>query len=351
VTKVPLIVALQALVLAFGLAALASAAPNRSASETDVLPGRVMGLAADGRRAALVIPAHGGWRVLVWAPRTKRVSPIWTETDTDFGGGLTLAGSRAAWDEEGGGLTIETRVSSATLARRTPVSLGSGDTDGGGPGDEALAPHGDGQLVAFTLQVRCSDSGDEADCPPGRHYGDIVSATIWLAARRGVVCPSDSGADLRRAGRCVRLAAAKGQLTVLAVDANRIVARTDHGIRLLTGEGGRLRDFPLRGVRSAALSGNQLAVLMNGGVSVYDTTSGELVFREDGVKRLADLEHGILVTATSRKIILARFKSGRVMTIKTRGVPLAQLEPAGLFVAAGRRVTFTPMADVLRRLD
>jgi hypothetical protein len=28
----------------------------------------------------------------------------------------------------------------------------------------------------------------------------------------------------------------------------------------------------------------------------------------------------------------------------------AQLEPSGLFVAGARRVTFTPMANVLRRL-
>jgi len=41
---------------------------------------------------------------------------------------------------------------------------------------------------------------------------------------------------------------------------------------------------------------------------------------------------------------------GRTMTIRTRGVPQAKLEPAGLFVASGRRVAFTPMAAILRRL-
>ena len=85
-------------------------------------------------------------------------------------------------------------------------------------------------------------------------------------------------------------------------------------------------------------------------MSVYDTSSGELVFREEGGGRLEDLQSGILVTAAGKTVTLRRLYGGRVATIDTRGVAHAQLEPSGLFVAAGRRVTFMPMADVLRRL-
>jgi hypothetical protein len=41
---------------------------------------------------------------------------------------------------------------------------------------------------------------------------------------------------------------------------------------------------------------------------------------------------------------------GRTATLTARGIARAQLEPAGLFVAGARRVTFTPMRDVLRLL-
>lgn len=38
------------------------------------------------------------------------------------------------------------------------------------------------------------------------------------------------------------------------------------------------------------------------------------------------------------------------MTVHTLAIPNAQLEPSGLFVASGRRVTFTPIAVIARRL-
>ena len=65
---------------------------------------------------------------------------------------------------------------------------------------------------------------------------------------------------------------------------------------------------------------------------------------------LEDLEHGMLVTAMQKTVTLRRVSDGRTTTLQTRGQAYAQLEPPGLFVAGGRRVTFTPMAAVLRRL-
>jgi hypothetical protein len=41
---------------------------------------------------------------------------------------------------------------------------------------------------------------------------------------------------------------------------------------------------------------------------------------------------------------------GKNLTIAARGKAYAKLKSAGLFVACGHRVTFTPMADVLGRL-
>jgi len=56
------------------------------------------------------------------------------------------------------------------------------------------------------------------------------------------------------------------------------------------------------------------------------------------------------VTATKRTVTLRRLSDGDTARIHTRAIPHAQLEPSGLFVAAGHYVTFTPMREVLRRL-
>lgn len=340
-----------------GSASVASAAPNASRPVTLVVQGRVTALAADGRRAALMIPERGRWRIVVWEPAAHRVLSIHTERDADFGGSLAIAGSRVAWDDESGGLTIETRVSSATLARRRAVSLGSADGTEVPSEGEVLAPTGDGKLLAFTDQWRCDAYGSDPDCPPGRKTGDVVAATIWRAAPRGI-CPSDGVSDFRPPGHCVRVAQATGKLTVLAVDAGRIAARTDDGVRLLTGGGRRLRDFPVKNVRAAALSGNRLALRVPGAFEIYDTGSGELVhkIRAQGssrLPRLDDLEHGILVTAMGRTVTLRRLRrlrDGRTARIHARGIAHGQLERDGLFVAGGHSVNFTPMRDVVRLL-
>jgi hypothetical protein len=332
-----------------------ASAPKASTSVTLVTKGPVRALAADGRRAALMISERGRWRIVVWEPAAHRVLPIHTESDADFGGSLALAGSRVAWNDWSGGLTIQTRISSATLARRRAVSLGSGDTTlDGGPGEEALAPNGDGKLLAFTTQERCDEFDEDDPCPPGRQTGDVVAATIWRVAPHGI-CPAGGGNDFRPPGHCARVAMATGKLTVLAVDAGRIAARSDGGVRLLTGGGHPLRDFPVKNVSTAALSGNRLALRVPGTFEIYDTGSGELVksFPAQGNARLArleDLEHGILVTAMGRTVTLRRLRDGRKATMRTHGIAHARLERAGLFVAGGHRVTFTPMHDLLRLL-
>jgi hypothetical protein len=259
-------------------------------------------------------------------------------------GPVALAGTRVAWFEESGGLTLKDSVVTATPARRVPVQLGAGFP----PGEVLQGPVGDGRLIVFTYGFRC-DEEDEEGCPPGKHTGDIVGATLWRTATRGE-CPSDDYSD---SGHCARIASADGELAALAVDAGRIAARTDQGVRLLTASGGRLlRDLPVAKVRAAALSGNQLALRVPGAVEIYDTGSGELVkkYPAQAKARLADLEGDILVTAMGRIVTLRRISDGRSATIRARGWAHAQLEEPGLFVAGARRVTFTPLAGVQRML-
>jgi hypothetical protein len=343
-----------------GIASVASAAPQKPASATIVMGGRVVALAADGKRAALLVSGQRRWRIVVWQPPNPRMIPIHTIGDPGCSrgcgpaGGLAIAGTRVAWDEANGGNTLETTVSAATLARRKEVSLGAGSWDSfGGGGDEAFGPTGDGKLLAFTVRVHCTDDPESGDpvCPPGREAGDVVSATVWRVSRRGR-CPSY--ADYRPLGHCQRVARANGELAVLAVDAGRIVAKTDHGVRLLNAGGVRLRDLPVADVTDAALSGTRLALRVRDAFAIYDTSSGELVTSmpaQSTQDRLEDLDHGILVTAQRRTVTLRRLSDGKRATINAGGIAHAQLERPGLFVAGGRRVSFTPMAVVVRKLQ
>lgn len=240
--------------LAIPLASVAWAAPKASGPVTLTTPGPVRAFAADGNRAALTIRRPGRWQILVWEPAAHRLLTVHTESDSDPNGRVALAGTRVAWDDWYGGLTITTRVSSATLARRSAVSLGSDDGSDYPTGGEVLGPSGDGKLLAFSEHFRCDDSGSEPDCPPGRQTGDIVDATIWRAAPRGG-CPTGSMSDFRRPGHCARVATAHGRLTVLDVDAGRIAARTDDGVSLFTGAGRRLLDVPVRNMSGARSPG------------------------------------------------------------------------------------------------
>ena len=250
-------------------------------------------------------------------------------------------------------MTLETVIGSATLGRGSTVDLGEASLpDACCDGDDLVGPVGDGNLLAFTLEMRCAsaDDGGDPPCPPGRETGDVSYAAIWRASRQGR-CPQVTE---YRPGHCTRIASANGQLTVLSADAGRIAARTDQGVRLLTGGGARLRDFPVEDVRAATLSGNQLALRVPGSLQVYDTGSGELlktfpVGASARLDRLEDLDHGIVVTAMGRTVTLRRASDGRTIRIRARGMAHAQLEPSGLFVAGARRVTFMPMSDVLKR--
>jgi|SRR5262245_12473413 len=327
----------------------AAAAAPRAGRVTLRTSAPVAAIAADGRRADLIASNRPG--VLLWGPVRHRVVTFRSVLQGDCNcvmSGVALAGSRVGWLETAVGMTAtETLVGTATLARPKPVEVASASGSAFGEyGDAALAPIGDGGLLVFTLERRCAAEGEDwPRCPAGRKPGDVIAATIWRVPGNER-CPVD--AVVRR---CARVAKAEGELTVLAVDAGRIVARTDQGVRLLTARGGRLRDFPVAGVRAGALSGNRLALRVDGGFSIYDISSGELVFREEGGHRLEDLERGILVTAAAKTVWLRRPEDGRVATMRTRGIAHARLEPSGLFVAAGRRVTFTPMARVRRLFD
>jgi hypothetical protein len=344
------------LLLAFAVLALTSAAiaaPRASTVTTLKTSGPVTALAADGDRAALIISNRSG--VLLWDRAQHRVvkfRAVLAGGDCLCAmGGVALAGTRVGWLEYAVGMTFsDTTVGTATVARPAPVRLASASGSAfGKSGDAALAPIGDGRLLVFTVERRCAAEGEDGPpCPPGRKAGDVIAATLWRTPGGGR-CPGDDAAR----HRCARVATANGRMTALAVDAGRIAARTDGGVSLLAASGAHLRDITVANVRAAALSGNRLVLRVPGSLQVYDAGSGELVktLSVESSVRLEDFDHGIVVTARQRTVTLRRLSDGRTATIHTRGRAHAQLEQAGLFVAGGHRVTFTPRREVVRMLD
>jgi hypothetical protein len=340
------------------LGSVASAAPSPQIARST--SGPVLALAADGDRAAFVVQGRFPQcvSVMVWQPR-RVIAQLQAAKacETNDRGGRTgppavaLAGTRAAWRQVSGGNSLETILRSASLERRAPLFIGYGSTTDG-VGSFASKPVADGSLLAYTLDRRCDSHGDDrgrpdTQCPAGLERGGVVEATVWRL-----------GGPLRCGGivtvktlTCSIVARAKGELTVLAADAGRIVARTAGGVRVLSADGQVIRDLPVRPL-GAALSGDRLAIRTESAVEVYAVEGGELSarFPVSSAVRLQDLERDILVTASSDKVTLRKLGTDRTTTLRVGRTAYAQLEPAGLFTAGARRVTFTPMRDVLRRL-
>jgi len=313
----------------------------------------VTSLAADGRRIAFSTgSAPTDCRhVTVWTPgkslRRFRVSGPCNESEAVDGiGPVALAGTRVAWLwVSGTGNNEETAVISATLAHPgSQVYYGHAATSrGSGAGDSANAPVGDGNLVVFTVEDFCDPSSEpsEPDCPPDSRGPQLQKTSLYR------IGGTQTCADARG---CTLVAEADGELDALAVDAGRIVVATDAEVRVLTTAGRVLRSFA-GSADAAALSGNQVAVQSENAIDIYDVSSGRHIVRLPAAEdvRLADLQDGILVTTSGPTVTLRRLADARAISIRQGGQARAQLERPGLFVAGDHRLTFTPMAELLRR--
>jgi hypothetical protein len=330
-----------------------------SISASSLRPGaKIAELAADGGLVAVVVEAEpricAG--IEAWEPARRRLVRLALESCGDNGAryqpahGLAVAGRHVAWLAVSGGNTLETSVVTATPDRPSPVTLAHEGADDGGSGDVASEPVGHDRLLVFTVSHHCdahASGGRPGDCPPGRKGGDVVKTTLWRFGG-STRCPDtyEKAVDL-----CTAVGEADGELTVLAVDSARVAARTDDGVRLISLAGKALRDFPVTST-AAALSGDRLALRTTDAVEIYDTGTGQRTDRIPLAKAatLEDLEGDILVTASGDTVTLRRLGDGRTLTLRTDGRAKAALERPGLYLAGARRVAFTPMRDILRRL-
>jgi hypothetical protein len=340
------------------LASLAAAAPGTATKQVRRTSGPVLALAADGARAAFIVRGRFEqcMSVMVWEPQRRRAYRLQAARacETNVRGvrtgppAVALAGTRAVWLQMAGGNLLETIVRTATVARPTPVTLAVGSAEDGVVGTFARPPAGDRSLLAFTIDKNCLPGSELNPCPPGHESGGIIEATVWRLGGKGR-CP---WVVRGKPVPCSPIAKADNELTVLAVDAGRIAARTENGIKLLTGAGDVVREIAVTGVEKAALSGNRLAVQTANAIEVYDTDTGQLSARFPSLSgvRLEDLDRDILVTASGGTVTLRRLGDGRTSTFQAGGTGFGQLERPGLFLAGARRVAFIPMRDVLRRL-
>jgi hypothetical protein len=305
-------------------------------------------IAADGPRVAFSVgtTATDCRHVAVWTPDRRSVRrlpdrphPCGDISIRDDLASVRLAGTRAAWIVRGGGNTLEEHVVTATLERPTTVGFQAGSSTNDLSGRFITGLAGEGDLVAFSVEERCDPTDpDDRTCPRDRprDISDrVIGATVYRLSGAG---PSPVTRE-------------NGPLAVLAVDAGRIAVRTGTGIRLLSETGSVLRNLPLR-AEVAVLSGDRLAVRTPTAVDVYDVASGRLAASVPVPRNatLEDLDGEILVTASGSTVTLRRLADGRTATFEVTGRARAQLERPGLFLAGDRRMTFVPMAAVVRRL-
>jgi hypothetical protein len=345
--------------LVLGVAAVAgSLSPAHASKPVPRLSVSVMSMAADGARLAFVTPAARRVceHVAIWTPATASVRRLWDgrmPCDPSTNGPIALAGKVAAWLWRTTTGTYEERaIVVATYANPKgpkPFLLHSATDRGSGVGTVVGRPAGDGALISFTAAETCDADaapGAPERCPPGLRTGDTVATTLYRTGGPGP-CSGDARKDA-----CTPIARADGPLTVLAVDAGRIADATPTSVTLLSHAGVRLRELPVA-AHAAAMSGKRLALRTDNAIEIYETGSGRQVARfpvPNGV-RLEDLEGELLVTASGGTVTVQKLPSGRSVRFRPGGTARAQLERPGLFIAGAHRLTFTPMRELLQRLE
>jgi hypothetical protein len=345
------LLAVAAAVLALAVSATADGGTSAGSSLATAAP--VQLLAADGPRVAAVVPGNGSTRctaILLWRPGTKPVS-VTTQVGCGRGGFLegvaevALGGKRVIWQETNGGNTLELSVKTATVASPKPREL-SFVVNGNGAGEDPAGEwtghlHAKGPLLVFGRWSHCEQAEGGSTippCVPGKP--DVYDGSLHRIV----------------AGRDTVLRRGVDFATPIWVDGGRtLVQQPDGKLVLLRTAGQTLRAFDVgAGVRGAVFQGKRLVVLRATALDVYDTGSGARVrsFHLRSMPRsLVDVQSGIAVLLSGGQIHLVKLDSGRgARVVPPKGGPLlAQLEPAGLYYAAGARIFFLPLANVLGR--
>jgi hypothetical protein len=391
----------RAAVLVGAATVLVAAAPShpggsvRVRGDSITVGGPITELKADaGRAIVLVRRTDTCADVLVWNRSRRKVVTVFDHSrcsptvPLESYYGVALAGDRAAYVETGGGNVLESFLMLTPLAtRRGTVAAHESGEGEGSFGRIVSNPHGDAGLLAYNdheLELCRQEPAAPPPfvrCPSGVEDGSIVlvSDQVRLAypARRVV-------------------ASSTHELRVLAVGGGRVVARTAAGDVIVLAPrsvAAPLVSYPgFRAERlvatypygpgeplAAATDGRTLALLRAGALDVIPLpgragsrrtwhlpeASGygpdrPVTCDDYGTPgacrgpdlRLTDLDGAVAVYVQGRTVHLLDVRTGRsAVAARPPARPVtAQLEPDGLYVAAGSTLTFTPRRDVERSL-
>jgi hypothetical protein len=248
-----------------------------------------------------------------------------------------VAGQTVAWQETNGGNNFEMIISTATLARPKPNMVSYVENGGGAASDPAGEYNGDlvghGTLLAYATWTLCDRVGGD--------YARTCKAGL----------PDVYDQKLLRIGGGVLLRGASVLDPVWTDGSAVLIRHSDHTLLLVDAKGRTIHAFPtIAGLTGAVFQGGQLVTLTSTALTVWDSPTGRLVRSfalQPGKRVLEDVDGGIAVLGSMGTTHLIRLADGRGVTYTHAAN--AQLEPQGLYFAAGSQLRFVPRADVVRR--
>jgi hypothetical protein len=286
------------------LAVSAAGAPPRATSVT--LPAPVLRLAADATGVAVHTHATDGCdTILLWLPPARPTKVTVQNCQQPSTGAaitsLALYGKRPAWVAYAGGNYREFTVS--TTLRGKPV------------------------FISFrTVPVENSASVRWRVAPGSGVLAFEQNGTLWRIVRAGGgACPYP-----QRLKMCARV---PGSGTLLGVGGGRLLVRTGSGVSLLRQNGSTVATYA--DAPEAVTDGTRVVELANGRL-----ISGGRSIAVPKAAHLAGTTHGLVALTAGGKTLVVRLRDGRT---KSFGGFVAALADYGLYTAAGRRLTFTPL--------
>jgi alpha-tubulin suppressor-like RCC1 family protein len=206
----------------------------------------------------------------------------------------------------------------------------------------------------YTATVSRPKASDTGFCPgDGGHY------VGHLAGDRALLAFNSWGFDvgvwrLGAGGSAHEILAGASVGKVTSADGGRVALRERTGaIGVYTAKGELVRRFEIAAV-TAKLDGKTLVAREGHSLHSYDLATGDAEqtrpLRSGKKARFGDVASGIAVYTVKGTVRLLRLSDGKQASIRAarKGHAYAQIEPAGLFYASARHVTFRPMSAVRR---
>lgn len=330
----------------------ASAGPTEA--QTITVRYEVESISAAGGRlaieAAFPYPDQACYSGFVWTPSTHRLVDLRDpcKSYTQYVG-LTLARDTAIWwDYDSGNHVYCDDVYTESVAHPT-LARGLGLCDGT-TADQYFRFAGDGNIVTLTDYTRCEANciGPNGGLLPDGNYD--VRVRVLRAGKLRTVLPPRNFRNVLDAGNW-RIAAIERGAVLTVYDA--------HGTSVWRLKG-------VRGVLRGWIAGDAVIVQQRNSLHTYSARGVGPARTLSKGAYVDDIAGGLALYRAGSSLHVLRLRDGRDRTLATaKGLVGGQITPAGVFYAVGflgglwpggpkighfSRVTFLPLADVLRKL-